>query len=215
MFVPKVGRNVSVVHQVEQGDLKSKTKYWTTTKNSVLERLTRCLPLATHCLLWNLLLLLLLLPLRVNLKTRGLYPTLSFIGDPWMGRLSVTALTKSIDNEIIHWKCNVFLVPSEINHLLQAFADGSALESIALKASFMLQILLLQKPSQKSTSRDRVAFLKRRLEFWKCGDIQSPFQEGRCIQRYLTTRSRPSDDGVIARNFGTMMEQGKVRNALQ
>ena len=79
----------------------------------------------------------------------------------------------------------------------------------------MLQILLLQKPSQKSKSRDHVAHLKRRLELWKCGDIQSLLQEGRCIQRYLTNRSRPSDEGVIARNFGKMMEQGKVRNALQ
>ena len=41
------------------------------------------------------------------------------------------------------------------------------------------------------------------------------FQEGGCIQRYLLSRPRQSDDDAIARNFGKMMEQGKVRSALQ
>ena len=127
-------------------------------------------------------------------------------------------------NLIIHWKRNIFLLPSgatgksfiqEITHLLQAFASGSAMESIALKASFVMQVLLLQKPSQKSKSRDHVTHLKRRLEMWKQGDIPSLTQEGRCIQRYLLNRSRPSDDDAIARNFGKMMEQGKVRAALR
>ena len=97
-------------------------------------------------------------------------------------------------NDIIHWKRNIFLVPSgatgklfiqEITRLLQAFADGSTMECIALKASFVMQILLLQKPSQKSKSRDHVTHLKRRLDLWKQGDIPLLIQEGRCIQRYL------------------------------
>ena len=126
--------------------------------------------------------------------------------------------------EIIHWKRNVFLLPSgasgksfivETSRLLQAFADGSALQCIALKASLVMQTLLLQKPSQKSKARDHVSHLKRRLEMWKEGNIQALLQEGRCIQRYLTKRPRPSDDEAIARNFGRMMEQGKVRSALQ
>ena len=83
-------------------------------------------------------------------------------------------------NDIIHWKRNLFLLPSgaagksfiqEITRLLQAFANGSQLESIALKASFVMQILLLQKPSKKSKSKDHISHLKRRLELWKQGDI--------------------------------------------
>ena len=76
-------------------------------------------------------------------------------------------------NDIIHWKRNIFLLPSgatgkafirEITRLLQAFAEGSVMECIALKASFVMQILLIQKPSQKSKSRDHVTHLKRRLD---------------------------------------------------
>ena len=99
--------------------------------------------------------------------------------------------------------------------MLQAFANGSQLESIALKASFVMQILLLQKPSKKSKSKDHISHLKRRLELWKQGDIPLLIQEVRCIQRYLHNRPRPSDDNAIARNFGKMMEQGKVKSALR
>ena len=127
-------------------------------------------------------------------------------------------------NDVIHWKRNIFLLPSgaagksfiqEIIFLLEAFSKASALESIALKASFVMQILLLQKPSQKSKSRDHVIHLNRRLELWRQGNISSLIQEGKCIQRYLVNRSRPPDDNVIAQNFSKMMEQGKVRSALQ
>ena len=62
-------------------------------------------------------------------------------------------------DEIIHWKCNIFLLPSgsvgklfvrEIASLLQAFASGSTMEYIALKASFVMQILLLQNLAKKA-----------------------------------------------------------------
>ena len=104
-------------------------------------------------------------------------------------------------DDIAHWKRNIFLLPSgatgksfilEITRLLLAFAEGSALECIALKASFVMQILLLQKPSRKSKSKDHVNHVKRRLELWKQGDIPSLIQEGRCIQCYLLSRPRPS-----------------------
>ena len=153
-------------------------------------------------------------------------PTCSQPEFQW-GSVDGMAFCEMIDevyNDIIHWKRNIFLLPSgatgksfieEITRLLMAFADGSAIECIALKAFFVMQILLLQKPSQKSKSKDHVAHLKRRLNLWKQGDIASLVQEGRCIQRYLLSRPRPSDDDAIARNFGKMMEQGKVRSALQ
>ena len=127
-------------------------------------------------------------------------------------------------NNIINWKRNIFLPPSgvagksfiqEINRLLQTFTNGSQMESITLKASFVMQILLLQKPSKKSKSKDHISHLRRRLELWKQGDIPILVQEGKCIQRYLHNVSRPSDDYTIARNFGKMMEQGKVKNALR
>ena len=113
-------------------------------------------------------------------------------------------------NEIIHWKQNVFQVPtgatgkafiSELARLFQSYADGSSLESITMKTTTISQILLLQKPSWKSKSKEHVIYLQRRLDLWLKGDIQALLGEGRCIQKYLPTSPRPSDDDVVARTF--------------
>ena len=85
--------------------------------------------------------------------------------DPWplptcsqpyfqWGQLDGQTFSQMIDTayiDTIHWKRNIFLLPSgapgksfiqEITRLLQAFAKSSQMESIALKASFVMQILL-------------------------------------------------------------------------
>ena len=112
-------------------------------------------------------------------------------------------------NEIFHWKGNIFLIPSgtagklfvlEVTRLLKVFASGSAMECIALKASFVMHFCKNQ--AKKSKSRDHITHLKRQLELWKQGDIPSLFQEGRCIQQHLLNRSKPSDVDAIAQNFG-------------
>ena len=124
----------------------------------------------------------------------------------------------------IHWKCNIFLLPSgnagrsfiqEMTSLLNAFADGSTMESVALKASFVMQMLLLRKPNKRSKAMDHISNLKRRLELWKQGNIEALLQECKCIQKPLVNKPRPSDNDAIARNFGRMMEQGKVKAALR
>ena len=80
--------------------------------------------------------------------------------------------------EVVHWRCNLFQVPSgsagkafvtELAHLYQAYTDGSSLESVALKACTVAPILLLQKPSRTSKSKDHVNHLQRRLDLWDKG----------------------------------------------
>ena len=65
--------------------------------------------------------------------------------------------------EIVHWRRNLFKIPSgktgksfvhELTKLFCAYADGSALESIALKAAMVLPALMLQKPHHKSKAKD-------------------------------------------------------------
>ncbi len=74
--------------------------------------------------------------------------------------------------EVVHWRKNTFPVPygnagkkfvSELSTLYRAYAEGSALESIALKAVTVMSMLLLQKPSCNSKRRDHSACLERRL----------------------------------------------------
>lgn len=136
---------------------------------------------------------------------------------------------KSLDEayaEVVHWRRNTFLVPfgnagkgfvSELSRLFRAYADGSALEAIALKACTVMPILLLQKPFLSSKQKDHTACLARRLPIWKKGDISNLLAEGRSLQSRLP-KSHPSgsaDDGKLARSFAKLMLQGKINAALQ
>ena len=60
--------------------------------------------------------------------------------------------------EVIHWQRIIFQIPSgasgklfvsELARLYQAHADSSSLECITMKVTAVMQILVLQKPSQK------------------------------------------------------------------
>ena len=126
--------------------------------------------------------------------------------------------------EVVHWRRNLFQVPSgstgkafvsELARLFQAYADNSSLEGIAMKATTLMQILLLQKPSRTSKSKDHVAHLQRRMELWLYGDIQALLDEGKCIQRRLGKVTSPSNNDNIARIFRDLMLQGKVQGALR
>ena len=82
----------------------------------------------------------------------------------------------NVYDEVIHWRRNLFSVlvgkagtqfVQELAKLFQSFADGSTLEGIALKAAMLMPILLLQKTSFKSRSRDDGRVLGRYLISWQ------------------------------------------------
>lgn len=126
--------------------------------------------------------------------------------------------------EVVHWRRNIFQVPSgsagksfvlELARLFQAYADSSSLECIAMKAITIAQVLLLQKPSRSSKSKDHAAHLQRRLKLWHEGDIPSLLEEGRCIQKYLRHGMKQPDSEKIARTFRDLMMKGSVHSALR
>ena len=58
-------------------------------------------------------------------------------------------------SELVHWQKNAVTVPFlkagkefvfEVSRMLRAYADGTALESIALNASTALFVLFIKKP---------------------------------------------------------------------
>ena len=72
--------------------------------------------------------------------------------------------------EVRHWIRNSFMVPrssagrafvSELARLFRSVGEGSALESIALKAVFVICALVVQKPSRNSKERDHICHLER------------------------------------------------------
>ena len=90
-------------------------------------------------------------------------------------------------DEVVH--CNIFLLPSgnvgklfiqEMTRLLNASTNGSTIECVSLKAIFVMQMLLLQKPVRNSKMKDHIDHLQRWLELWRLGNIQTLLREGRC-----------------------------------
>ena len=100
--------------------------------------------------------------------------------------------------EVVHWRRNIFCVPSgsagkafvlEVSRLIRAFCEGSAPETVAVKAIMVLPHVVLQKPHPSSPAKEHHACLERRLAAWKQGDIDGLIREGRTIQHHLRTSS--------------------------
>ena len=79
----------------------------------------------------------------------------------------------SVYAEAIHWRKNLFRVPYgrvgkdfvfELAKLYHTFANGSAFESIALKAASLMPVLLLQKPACRFKTSDLISCLERHLD---------------------------------------------------
>ena len=102
----------------------------------------------------------------------------------------------------------------EAADLLQAFAQKTSQECIAIKACLLMQTLLLQKTFARSKAKDHTSHQQRRLASWKEGDIESLLAEGRCIQAHLPKYSAHTEDESIARLFSKTMFCGNVRGAL-
>ena len=75
---------------------------------------------------------------------------------------------------------------------------------------------MLQKPHQKSKSKEHSTHLERRLNLWLQGDIDTLLREGRCIQKHLSPpTNQPINTEKKARIFSRLMLQGKVNAALR
>ena len=127
---------------------------------------------------------------------------------------------------IVHWRRNLFKVPSgkagkafvqELTRMLRAYADSSALESVAMKAAMVMPALLLQKPHPRSKAKDHTLHLERRLRQWSEGDLEGLMKEGYTIQHQFSrqNQNRSRSAQQTAREFAKLMMEGRVRAALR
>ena len=142
------------------------------------------------------------------------------------GKLSGPAFARSLDAtyaEVVHWRRNCFTVPfgkagkdfvRELSRLYSAYGSASALESVALKATLVLPILLLQKPSRTSKTKHHITHLERRLGWWLNGDLDELVREGRAIQQRLPKNESTKVNSNLARSFSNLMFKGKCKAAL-
>lgn len=172
-------------------------------------------------------------PITPSLSSNSvpLLPTYTIMSTPtfvW-GTCNAETFTQLLDNaylEVVHWKPNKFKLPRgnagkafvlELTRLYKAFATGSALESVALKAAVIFPIIVLQKPSRSSKHKNNRSCLERRMPLWLDGNLAELLHEGRTIQKRLpksTPGSKKKDKSPSARIFSQNMFQGKTKAAL-
>ena len=76
--------------------------------------------------------------------------------------------------------------------MFNAYAEGSALKSVAMKAAMTMPALLLQKPSSRSKAREHATHLERHMKLWLEGKLDDLMHEGRTIQQQLGVSSHSS-----------------------
>ena len=105
----------------------------------------------------------------------------------------------------------------ELARLFRAFADSSALESVAMRAAMVMPVLLIQKPHQRSRQKEHTKHLERRLKLWSDGDIDALLNEGRTIQTEFKHhfRQQNTNNTQSARSFAKLVMEGKMRAALR
>lgn len=127
--------------------------------------------------------------------------------------------------EVINWRKNIFILPNghagtafveETARLFHSYASRSPLEQIALKCIAIMTHLILQKPFLKSKTKDHIHHLSRRMELWKDGNITELLCEARLLQqRYQTSCLTSNRIDDIPRRFTTLMQNGKLSNAIR
>ena len=126
-------------------------------------------------------------------------------------------------SEVVHWRLNSFKVPTgkagkefvrELSRLFSAFASASSMESVALKATIVMPILLLQKPHHRSKTKDHISCLERRLKTWKEGTLDQLISEGRTIQDRLPKFNTSTAKQNLSRSFANLLFVGKTKTAL-
>ena len=82
-----------------------------------------------------------------------------------MGSLSIDDVSQTINaiyEEIVHWRKNLFVLPSgaagksfvrEMTHMIELWKNDTALKNISLKALMILPSLMLQKTRYPSKSK--------------------------------------------------------------
>ena len=80
----------------------------------------------------------------------------------------------------------------------------------------IMPALLLQKPSFNSKTKENSEASKRRLHFWKNGQIDQLMFEGKTMKKTLQNNNRVSTNkSKEAITFARLIEKGKVNKAIK
>ena len=140
-----------------------------------------------------------------------------------MDKITFAMTVNVIFEDTIHWKKNLFLVPSGKpgNDFLELYVDwlkkfntNSSFQHLAMKVVNILPNMLLQKPSATSKAKDHFTALEQRLQMWKDGKIKELWNDNRVIQKKLSVKPKKSSHD-ITRVVSKLMFEGKVGAAMK
>ena len=116
----------------------------------------------------------------------------------WGNGSSISEIQNMISNaRIVAWKRNTFEVPRctvgksllKLICLFDEYNHKTTWEPVALDLVCIFLPLMLQKPSARSKNADHVRYLKKRLDWWKEGNLSYLLSECEEIQRKLKKSS--------------------------
>ena len=98
----------------------------------------------------------------------------------------------------------------EVSRLMSGWLHDSPLKDIAFKAIMVMPSLLLQKPSQKSKSKDHLRALEQRLELWESGEVMELLKESDTIQNNMKATNTATSINEISKKFTREMRKGRI-----
>ena len=144
----------------------------------------------------------------------------------WGKKLGIvfTKDLNTIYDQIVYYKQNLFKLPSgslgkeyirETTRLIKSWNSNSELKDIAWKCIMIMPILLLQKPSKDSKSKDHVSALKRRLPTWHNGELLELKKECKTIQKCIKSNLPKNTIEAVSKKFSSLMKKGKLNAAVK
>ena len=133
---------------------------------------------------------------------------------------------EAANNIIVTWRRNLFIVPygtaggefvDELTRLVESFVTGGPLCNVAWRAVAVACQLLLQKPHNSKIMANHSEHLRRRLQLWRSGCIQSLIEEGACIQAHLPSPARTPHDSPECSDaiFSNLVITGRLHSAVR
>ena len=138
------------------------------------------------------------------------------------GEAEINAKIKSIYDQILDWKKNIFSLPrgkcgvdfiKELTRLINLFVRKTGWERLALSLVHIFIPIMLQKPSAKSKPREHSKYLSSRLDRWKNGELKSLMAEVTEIQKRLQNKPKPKKEETRKKAFTRLMMLGKFGQA--
>ena len=132
-----------------------------------------------------------------------------------------TGLTDKAYDEAVHWRKNIFKLSSGNarkafiklqTEWLRKYNNNLVFKGIALKVYMLLPMILLQKPSPASKSKQHTEAPKRRTDSMQKGDLESILEEYRQTQHRIKPMKMQEN---VSQTFSKLMFQGKVHAALR